>query len=269
MIQKIKKDLYPYYKKVLTYWYDLNYKEQIALKLARLKYEKKYQSEKEPLVSVTIPTWNRSKILTELCIPSILNQTYQNFEIMVVGDHCTDDTEQRLKKIKDKRIRFYNLPTPTVYPSDPYHRWRIGGTRPSNLALDMSRGSWISHLDDDEYYTPNHIELLLYKAIESGCEFVYGVHKQENSPGEWIITGSAPLSSGKVGRSSVFYRSYLRFFKYRDDTYKFNRPHDKDLWGRMARAKVRDGFVNEIVTIAPLRPGEGIKEARTWTVPVE
>ena len=59
---------------------------------------------KKPLVSVVIPTYNREDLLFARAIPSILNQTYQNFEIIVVLDGCTDNTEKRLKELNDSRI---------------------------------------------------------------------------------------------------------------------------------------------------------------------
>lgn len=54
-------------------------------------------------------TYNRGKILTERTIPSVLKQTYQNFEIIIVGDNCTDNTEELLNDFNDDRIKFYNL----------------------------------------------------------------------------------------------------------------------------------------------------------------
>ena len=82
-------------------------------KLIELRNSSNYQKPfkaKEPLVSIRVATYNRAKILTERTIPSFLNQTYKNIEVVIVGDHCPDDTVERIKKIKDKRVKFYNLP---------------------------------------------------------------------------------------------------------------------------------------------------------------
>ena len=64
---------------------------------------------KNPLITVITPTYNRSNLLISRAVKSVLNQTYKNFEFIIVGDGCTDDTEKKLKKIKDKRIQFYNI----------------------------------------------------------------------------------------------------------------------------------------------------------------
>ena len=87
---------------------------------------------KIPLISVVIPTYNRGVILTERTIPSVLKQTYQNFEIIIVGDHCTDNTEELIGNINDNRIRFYNLPKRGTYPINPHHRWLVAGAVPAN-----------------------------------------------------------------------------------------------------------------------------------------
>ena len=66
--------------------------------------------QRHPLISVHIATFNRGQLLTERTIPSILGQTYRNFEIVVVGDGCSDDTGERLGGLRDSRIRWENLP---------------------------------------------------------------------------------------------------------------------------------------------------------------
>src|SRR5690242_4802472 len=62
------------------------------LNSCRLTLSEMYESDKDPLVSVTIPTYNLGQILVERTIPSVLAQTYKNWELIVYGDVCTDDT---------------------------------------------------------------------------------------------------------------------------------------------------------------------------------
>jgi cellulose synthase/poly-beta-1,6-N-acetylglucosamine synthase-like glycosyltransferase len=108
--------------------------------------------EKEPLVSVCMPTFNRADLLISRSLPSILNQDYNNLEVIIVGDCCTDKTQELIEKIKDTRVKFLNLESRGHYPEDPMLRWLVAGTTPMNIALDMAKGSFITHLDDDDEY---------------------------------------------------------------------------------------------------------------------
>ena len=112
----------------------------------------------EPLVSVAVATYNRARLLTERCIPSVLGQTYTNLEMIVVGDGCTDDTEERVAEFKDPRLKFVNLPERDVYPTDPTRRWLVAGTRPTDEAFSMVTGDFVSQLDDDDEYLPERLE---------------------------------------------------------------------------------------------------------------
>ncbi len=202
---------------------------------------------KNPLVSVCIATYNRGRILVERTLPSVLNQTYQNFEIIIVGNHCTDETERLLKDFDDERIKFYNLPKRGDYPENPYDRWLVAGVVPRNKCLELCSGDWIAPLDDDDEFTEDHIETLLNFAINGDYEMVYGVVEMEVEPGKWIHVGSYPPECGKICHLSVLYHSSLKFFKYDINSWKYGEPADWNLWRRMKDAGVRIGFINRVV----------------------
>ncbi len=98
-----------------------------------------------PLVSVIIPTYNRSNVL-RMAIHSVLYQTEQDFEVLVMGDGCTDDSEAVVKSIGDARIRWHNL------PSNHGHQ-----TAPMNAGLAMSRGRYIAILGHDDIWHADHL----------------------------------------------------------------------------------------------------------------
>ena len=62
-----------------------------------------------PRVSIITSTFNRSNVL-RLAIASVRRSTFEDWELLVVGDHCTDDTEAVVSAFGDSRIRFFNLP---------------------------------------------------------------------------------------------------------------------------------------------------------------
>lgn len=203
--------------------------------------------EQEPLVSVLIPTYNRAQLLTERALASVLRQTYARLEVVIVGDACTDDTAERVAAVGDPRARFVNLPTRTRYPDDPWHRWLVVGTGPANRALELARGRWIAYLDDDDEFSPDHLEVLLRACLEHRLEFAYGVTEMELAPGIWHRVGAFPPAPGGLCHAAVLYGSHLRVFRYDPECWRRNEPNDWNLWRRMWSAGVRMGFVDHVV----------------------
>ena len=254
------------------FWYDTV--ENIILNKQRFLYEKNYANEEnEPFVSVYTPTYNRSSILVERAISSVIRQSYKNFEYIVVGDSCTDDTEQQIEKVGDSRIRFYNLPKRGYrYPPTVENHWYAGPVVPANAALRMARGRWIARIDDDDMWTDDHIESLLRSAQEGNYEFVTGDSLIEKEGIRKIGKGNKvfskyyfPKDKSFKGRnpyvgstSSFFYRSYLKIFKYNIDCWRknWNRVNDIDLIVRFANAGVIFGHLDKVVTYITPRPGE-------------
>jgi len=203
----------------------------------------------KPLVSVLINTYNKSQELTERAIPSVLRQTYDNFEIIVVGDHCTDDTEQQLARFSNGRICFYNLPRRGEYPSSPRDMWRVAGTVPRNKAIELCSGEWIAPLDDDDEFTEDHIEVLLNWALKYDYEFVYGITKMIWEENRVELIGSYPLARSGIAHLSVLYDAKLSFFRYDTEAWKYAEAADWNLWRRMKEAGVRIGFLDQLVGI--------------------
>lgn len=112
----------------------------------------------EPLVSVIIPTYNRSNVL-RMAIHSVLWQTEQDFELLVMGDGCTDDSEAVTNAFGDARIRWHNLPSNSGHQSAPV-----------NAGLAMSRGRYIAFLGDDDIWHSNHLRTLLRALVSTSAD---------------------------------------------------------------------------------------------------
>ncbi len=225
------------------------------LKAERAIHEKQFDaSDHEPLVSIVIPTYNRGELLVRRTLPTVLNQTYRALEILVVGDRCTDETERLMGEVKDPRVQFFNLAQRGEYPQDPMHHWMVAGSVPINTGMDMAKGKWIAHLDDDECFEPDHVEALLGFARAKRAEVACGRTRVEKRAGEWKVV-EPHLEAGRMPHSAVLFRSYLRLFKFDVDSWKLDMAVDRHTWTRMIKAGVRFAVVDRIVTTAPLRPG--------------
>lgn len=230
-------------------------REAPLLAQARAEHARRGPEPANPLVSVTIATWNRAQVLVERTLPTVFAQTYPHFEVVIVGDGCTDDTEARVAAIGDPRIRFENLAQRGTYPKDREHRHMVAGTYPINRALSLARGQWIAHLDDDDQWTPNHLERLLRHAQAHDCELVWSKSRVEREPGRWDVEGGADFALCNIPHSTAVFRSYLRLFEFDSQCWRLTIGCDRHVMRRMWACGVRPGFVDEVTMIAQLRPG--------------
>lgn len=158
------------------------------------------------LVSVIIPTYN-AKSTIEKTINSVLNQSYNNFEIICVDDCSTDDTYQKLihMSYKDKRIKVYRN-------NDNY---KSAYTR--NKAIANARGHFIMQVDDDDLCESNRMAIqveflkknLEYSFVGSNCKIfdkngVYGsINKPEKPVREDFVNTSPFINPSVMFRKSA------------------------------------------------------------------
>jgi glycosyltransferase involved in cell wall biosynthesis len=102
----------------------------------------------EPLFSIMTATYNRAHLLPR-AVNSVLNQTYQNLELIIVNDGSTDNTEDVCRSFSDHRIR-YHKQTPNR-----------GVLAARNKALDLATGDYVAILDDDDELVPQAMEMAL------------------------------------------------------------------------------------------------------------
>ncbi len=188
----------------------------------------------EPLVSICVVTYNRARLLTERCLPSLLRQTYTNFELIVAGDRCTDETEELVGKLNDPRITFFNLWERAEYPSDPTLRWMCAGAPAAIKAFDLAKGDFITHLDDDDEHMPDRLEKLVKFAIDNQCDVVWHPYWAELPDGSWTLVEANRFAFQNVTHSSIFYRSWFKKIAPVTDPHLLLEPGD---WHRFRRIK--------------------------------
>ena len=113
-----------------------------------------------PLISIIVPLYNAEKYI-ETCINSILTQTFQNFEVIVVDDCSTDRSLEIVRNYQDPRIKII-------------HQFTNSGESSSrNLGLANARGKYVYFMDDDDAILENNLENFYRAAEESNADVVH------------------------------------------------------------------------------------------------
>jgi len=149
------------------------------------------------LISVIVPIYNIKEYL-ERCIDSILAQTYQNIEVLMVDDGSTDGTSELVDEIalKDSRIRVF-------------HKENGGSSSARNLAMREAKGQYFSFIDSDDYIEPDMMEKL-YQAIQtSGMPIAQGAREEIDEQGNILPDICIPPEKEVVYASKDFMRELL------------------------------------------------------------
>jgi len=190
-----------------------------------------------PTVSIITPTYNRSKQLSE-AIQSALSQSYGDFEMIIVDDCSTDDTEALVVKYNDPRIKYIKLGKNSG-----------GSLIPRQTGLEISEGKYIAILDDDDFWANENKLLLQVKYLDEhgDCVLVGTNSVSVNGDGEIIRYHNYPQDDNSIRgtilgmncffHSSVMYRKEviktIGGYKAIKNRYYSNFCNDYDLWLRM------------------------------------
>lgn len=117
-------------------------------------------------ISVIISTYNRPDLL-KTAIKSVLDQTFQDFELIVVNNNGTEETKNVIDSFNSGKIRYIFEPKQGRYYAN-------------NAAIKVSRGEYIVYLDDDDIFFPNHLETLFSRIYSSQADIIYGRNR-------WVI----------------------------------------------------------------------------------
>lgn len=131
------------------------------------------------LVSIILPTYNRASIIMR-AIASILAQTYINWELIIIDDGSTDNTQEKICEIKDARIIYVRLDA------------NKGANYARNYGSKMAKGKYLAFIDSDNYWMENKIErqLELLENTPGDVALVFGQIKQVDGKSIEIIPNS-------------------------------------------------------------------------------
>jgi glycosyltransferase involved in cell wall biosynthesis len=126
--------------------------------------------DKTPIISVILPTFNRAYLI-EKSIESVLKQTFTNFELLIIDDGSTDDTETVVQNINDPRIKYIKCIE------------NKGASRARNIGIKNAQGEYIAFQDSDDEWYPNKLEMHMeaFKTASPDVGVVYtGLYQLTN-----------------------------------------------------------------------------------------
>ena len=148
-----------------------------------------------PFFSIIIPTYNRANEIIDT-LHSVLNQTYKDFEIIVIDDFSDDETEVIIKK--------KNIPN-LIYIKNKRNK---GASGARNSGCEIANGEWLTFLDSDDIWEPNKLEEV-YKSIQTNQYLVYysGYYKFHNGKRIDVLSG---FSGNHL--ESLYYKNVVKGF---------------------------------------------------------
>lgn len=200
-----------------------------------------------PFFSIVLITYNRVDLLPR-CIESVLNQTFTNFELIIVDNHSDDGSIELINNYarKDSRIKLKLVHNNNVLA---YSR---------NEGIKMSRGKYICILDSDDWYTLDKLQIVYEEVKISDCDVYYNkytlmsVHgkeriisrhlKSDNIFYELLLMGNIICNT-----TSVVKRSAIDKVGYLSEDPKLRAVEDFDLWLRLAQNGAKFKFINKML----------------------
>ena len=135
-----------------------------------------------------MPSWNTARWIKE-SIESVINQTYQDWELIVVDDCSTDNTEEIVKSFKDSRIRFFK------------NEVNSGAALTRNKAIKEARGEWIAFLDSDDLWTEDKLSKMVSFMKENNYSFAYHEYvkiDEEDNPLNIYVSGPKVVTKRRM-----------------------------------------------------------------------
>lgn len=201
-------------------------------------------SKNKALVSIVMPAYNCEKYVVE-AVNSVLAQTYQNWELLVLDDGSKDNTLQMINEFRNKDSR--------IRPLQNEKNMGVSATR--NRGIELASGDWIAFLDSDDMWEPSKLEKQLEIAEKKAAEFLFTGSSYINEEGEpykgifevpEIVTYKRVRNQNVVSCSSVLVKKkYFENIKMEKD----EMHEDYAVWLRILKLGVTAYGVNEPLLI--------------------
>ena len=175
------------------------------------------------LISIVVPVYNAAKFIDNT-IKTVLDQTYENWELLLAYDCSDENTAQLIKPYteKDSRIKF--IPSPEKTNTGP------GPTR--NRGIDEAKGDYLAFLDADDFWHPEKLERQLAFVKKKGCEFCFTGYEFANEEGK--LSGKKVYVPEKYTYDEVLHRTIIWTATVMFDMHKLTK---EDIYMPDARAE--------------------------------
>lgn len=140
------------------------------------------------LVSIIMPSWNTERFIAE-SIQSVINQTYTNWELLIVDDCSTDNTDEIVASFHDERIKYY------------HNEKNSGAALTRNKAMREASGEWIAFLDSDDLWTPEKLEHQINFMKKNGYTLSFTEYEkidEESNPLNIYVSGPEKVNKRKM-----------------------------------------------------------------------
>ncbi len=139
-------------------------------------------------VSIIIPTYNREHLLCRAA-QSVLDQTYQDFELIIIDDGSTDNTKQVVESFSDERVKYIQ------------HGKNKGGAAARNTGIKAAKGEYIAFQDSDDEWLPEKLEkqMMAFETAAPEVGVVYvGCHRLENNKKNLLPSSKVAQKEGDI-----------------------------------------------------------------------
>lgn len=183
-----------------------------------------------PTVSIVLPTYNRAHVLP-LAIRSVLDQDFRDFELIIVNDNASDNTEEVVRSFEDPRIRYYR--------NDP----NLKLPRTLNRGFSLAHGKYLTWTSDDNMFAPAAIGAMVAELDSGKADFVFADYEEfaDTGPEDRPLTGRSvklpdqpDMAKGNsIGACFMYTREVYKHIGDYDPELFLN--EDYDYWMRIAR----------------------------------
>ena len=213
----------------------------------------------KPFFSVVIPTYNH-EVFLEKAVKSVLNQTFNNYEIIIVDNYSDDNTENLIKNLNNKNIKFIKNRNYGIL------------AKSRNIGIDQSRSEWIAFLDSDDIWWQDRLKVLFdfikkYNNYDVICTNELVINKINNRKKVWkygpyqnnfykilIKYGNCLSTSASIVKKKYLVDNQIFFSEEKD----FAPYEDYDFWMRIAKNNGKFKFLNKVL-------GEHLFHQESWS----